>query len=53
MFISGAPVEVDNPDTVVLQKPFDERQLARALACVVAAAGQAVPKVSGTAEAEP
>jgi CheY-like chemotaxis protein len=36
LFISGTVVDVDNPDTVVLQKPFDERQLASAIARVVA-----------------
>jgi len=31
-FISGAPVAVESPDVIVLQKPFFERELARAIA---------------------
>jgi DNA-binding response OmpR family regulator len=37
LFISGADVETDSPDTVVLQKPFHERQLVCALDRVLAA----------------
>jgi DNA-binding response OmpR family regulator len=31
LFISGTNVEADSPDTVVLQKPFHERQLVGAI----------------------
>ncbi len=31
LFISGTDVEADSPDAVVLQKPFHERQLVRAI----------------------
>jgi two-component system, response regulator PdtaR len=41
LFISGAVVEVDSPDAVVLQKPFHEQQLARAMERVLAAAESA------------
>ena len=37
LFISGADIEADSHDAVVLQKPFHERQLARAMERVVAA----------------
>jgi CheY-like chemotaxis protein len=37
LFISGADVETDSPDAVVLQKPFHERQLALAIDRVRAA----------------
>jgi CheY-like chemotaxis protein len=41
LFISGADVEADSPDAVVLQKPFQERQLARAMDRVLAAVEEA------------
>jgi hypothetical protein len=41
LFISGAEVETGSPDAVVLQKPFHERQLARAIERVVAAMEEA------------
>jgi CheY-like chemotaxis protein len=31
LFISGTVVEADSPDAVILQKPFHEQQLARAI----------------------
>jgi CheY-like chemotaxis protein len=37
LFISGASVETDSPDAIVLQKPFHEQQLARAIDRVLAA----------------
>jgi hypothetical protein len=37
LFISGAYVEADSADAVVLQKPFHERQLVRAMDRVLAA----------------
>jgi CheY-like chemotaxis protein len=38
LFISGAAVETDTPDAVVLQKPFHENQLTRAVERVLDAA---------------
>jgi CheY-like chemotaxis protein len=38
LFISGAEVETDSPDAIVLYKPFHEQQLARAMDRVLAAA---------------
>jgi two-component system, response regulator PdtaR len=40
-FISGTMVEADTPETVVLQKPFHEHQLVRAIERVLEAAGTA------------
>jgi CheY-like chemotaxis protein len=37
LFISGAEVEADSPDAVILQKPFYEQQLARAMDRAMAA----------------
>jgi CheY-like chemotaxis protein len=39
LFISGALVEADEPDAVILQKPFHEYQLAQAIDRVIAATG--------------
>jgi hypothetical protein len=36
LFISGAVVEADSPNAIVLQKPFYEQQLASALERVLA-----------------
>jgi len=41
LFISGALVEADWPDAVVLQKPFHEQQLASAMDRVLAAVAPA------------
>jgi CheY-like chemotaxis protein len=42
LFISGALVETDEPDAVILQKPFHEYQLAQAIDRVMAANGPAL-----------
>jgi chemotaxis response regulator CheB len=46
LFISGAHVATDSPAAVVLQKPFDERQLVSAMdhAMAAGAAVQAPPR---------
>jgi CheY-like chemotaxis protein len=41
LFISGAYVEADSADAVVLQKPFHERQLVRAMDRVLGAGATA------------
>jgi len=45
LFISGAIVEADTPDAVILQKPFHEYQLERAIERVLDAA--AAPEAAG------